>query len=96
MVRCLPGEDATNGFFVSCFVRSTLDGHRVNDRRKRKRMMEDKEEDSDKEKGDEEGDQGVEPVATESRKKKKKIKKKKNVKVKERHYFIHIRFAHSL
>ena len=21
LVRCLPGEDATNGFFVSCFVR---------------------------------------------------------------------------
>jgi putative methyltransferase len=21
VVRCLPGEDATNGFFVSCFVR---------------------------------------------------------------------------
>jgi putative methyltransferase len=21
LIRCLPGEDATNGFFVSCFVR---------------------------------------------------------------------------
>jgi hypothetical protein len=21
LVRCLPGEDATNGFFVSCFIR---------------------------------------------------------------------------
>lgn len=21
VVRCMPGEDATNGFFVSCFVR---------------------------------------------------------------------------
>ncbi|KAJ3917093.1 S-adenosyl-L-methionine-dependent methyltransferase [Lentinula edodes] len=24
LVRCLPGEDATNGFFVSCFVRSSV------------------------------------------------------------------------
>ncbi|KAF8150771.1 S-adenosyl-L-methionine-dependent methyltransferase [Crassisporium funariophilum] len=24
LVRCLPGEDATNGFFVSCFVKGTL------------------------------------------------------------------------
>ena len=23
MVRCSPGEDATNGFFVSCFVRQS-------------------------------------------------------------------------
>ncbi|KAF9064180.1 S-adenosyl-L-methionine-dependent methyltransferase [Rhodocollybia butyracea] len=84
MVRCLPGEDATNGFFVSCFVRRTSDGDRVNDHRKRKRMMED--EDEDKEKDDEEVDHGAEPVATEPRKKKKKkIKKKKNVKIYESH-----------
>ncbi|KAL1669099.1 S-adenosyl-L-methionine-dependent methyltransferase [Schizophyllum commune] len=25
LIRCLPGEDATNGFFVSCFVRRTDD-----------------------------------------------------------------------
>lgn len=23
LIRCSPGEDATNGFFVSCFIRST-------------------------------------------------------------------------
>jgi len=23
LIRCLPGEDATNGFFVSCFVRDS-------------------------------------------------------------------------
>ena len=23
LVRCLPGEDATNGFFVSCFVKES-------------------------------------------------------------------------
>ena len=26
MVRCSPGEDATNGFFVSCFVRQSQGG----------------------------------------------------------------------
>ena len=26
VVRCSPGEDATNGFFVSCFVRQSQDG----------------------------------------------------------------------
>lgn len=25
LVRCLPGEDATNGFFVSCFIRVSDD-----------------------------------------------------------------------
>ncbi|EEB87488.1 hypothetical protein MPER_15146, partial [Moniliophthora perniciosa FA553] len=29
LVRCMPGEDATNGFFVSCFVRQeTSNGNR--------------------------------------------------------------------
>jgi len=43
LVRCSPGEDATNGFFVSCFVRSQkrkLDVVRDHDhvaRKKRKR-----------------------------------------------------------
>jgi hypothetical protein len=33
LIRCSPGEDATNGFFVSCFVRAS----NREDTRKRKR-----------------------------------------------------------
>ncbi|KAJ4480079.1 S-adenosyl-L-methionine-dependent methyltransferase [Lentinula aciculospora] len=37
LVRCLPGEDATNGFFVSCFVRKTSEQeHSAYQDRKRK------------------------------------------------------------
>jgi len=28
VVRCIPGEDATNGFFVSCFIRKSKDRKR--------------------------------------------------------------------
>ncbi|KAG6909942.1 hypothetical protein DXG01_014211 [Tephrocybe rancida] len=28
LVRCSPGDDATNGFFVSCFVRSLSSGEK--------------------------------------------------------------------
>jgi len=47
LIRCLPGEDATNGFFVSCFVKSkksvtrkreaSNDGH-AGDKKRRKRQ----------------------------------------------------------
>jgi len=29
VIRCLPGEDATNGFFVSCFVKKSPGKRRV-------------------------------------------------------------------
>jgi len=29
VIRCLPGEDATNGFFVACFVKNPLKKRRV-------------------------------------------------------------------
>lgn len=35
MVRCSPGEDATNGFFVSCFVRQSQGGLTKLGKRKR-------------------------------------------------------------
>ncbi|KAF9453472.1 S-adenosyl-L-methionine-dependent methyltransferase [Macrolepiota fuliginosa MF-IS2] len=46
VVRCLPGEDATNGFFVSCFIRKSKDGKRkaqhqnTMSRKKRKSVVE--------------------------------------------------------
>lgn len=47
LVRCVPGEDATNGFFVSCFVRIGVDGGpRDENIRKRKLSDEDLEEDA--------------------------------------------------
>lgn len=36
LIRCMPGEDATNGFFVSCFVRKTVKRKR-NEHSERKR-----------------------------------------------------------
>jgi putative methyltransferase len=41
LVRCLPGEDATNGFFVSCFIKHEDNVDSFTDRaRKRKVEME--------------------------------------------------------
>ncbi|KAF5359423.1 hypothetical protein D9756_003304 [Leucocoprinus leucothites] len=40
-IRCLPGEDATNGFFVTCFVRMSAGKKRMQDegdRRKKKKL----------------------------------------------------------
>ena len=53
LVRCLPGEDATNGFFVSCFVkipedlpldnkcrkRKVIDSNSPRERKKKKKAM---------------------------------------------------------
>ncbi|KAF5326872.1 hypothetical protein D9619_004374 [Psilocybe cf. subviscida] len=36
LVRCLPGEDATNGFFVSCFVRADAESEGDPNSKKRK------------------------------------------------------------
>ena len=59
LVRCLPGEDATNGFFVSCFIRNTGTAKR-------------KAEDGDEE--EEEGDGHPAPAIKPKKKKKKKKK----------------------
>ncbi|KAG7089845.1 hypothetical protein E1B28_011490 [Marasmius oreades] len=44
LVRCMPGDDKTNGFFVSCFIRNEVSDEPVlrNDARKSKRRLEDK------------------------------------------------------
>ncbi|KAJ7722752.1 S-adenosyl-L-methionine-dependent methyltransferase [Mycena maculata] len=65
LIRCSPGEDATNGFFVSCFVRGVAQS------KKRKVDTQDDEED--------EGDEGVEVTEMSKRKKKKKKKQKQSI-----------------
>ncbi|KAE9408379.1 S-adenosyl-L-methionine-dependent methyltransferase [Gymnopus androsaceus JB14] len=74
VVRCLPGEDATNGFFVSCFVRSSADDEQEQAPKGcRKRKIEDLSEEESEE---------IANPETVSEGKKKKKKKKKNTKSK--------------
>ena len=35
VIRCVPGEDLTNGFFVSCFIRTPIDTHNSQKRKAR-------------------------------------------------------------
>ncbi|KAJ7678521.1 S-adenosyl-L-methionine-dependent methyltransferase [Mycena rosella] len=64
LIRCSPGEDATNGFFVSCFMRCTAEAKVPN---KRKAEAQDEEE---------EVQEGAEVAGPPKRKKKKKSKSK--------------------
>ncbi|KIK62541.1 hypothetical protein GYMLUDRAFT_42004 [Collybiopsis luxurians FD-317 M1] len=91
LIRCLPGEDATNGFFVSCFVRGSSSSSKGLERKgKRKRgsghvdadgEADEEESDGDGD-GDGDGDEGGEGDGedkdgdVEQRPRKKKGKKK--------------------
>lgn len=67
VVRCEPGEDATNGFFVACFERASS----------RKRKAGDDEDDHDHDRNaDLDADNTVEPSQSPAKKKRKKKKKK--------------------
>lgn len=63
VVRCSPGEDATNGFFVSLFVRRDVDENTIPLEEARKR------------KATEEGPDSSEPRVNKRKKKKRKAKK---------------------
>ncbi|KAJ9121711.1 hypothetical protein QFC22_002331 [Naganishia vaughanmartiniae] len=77
VIRCVPGEDHTNGFFVSCFIRGEAQGAAD---QKRKRST-DEEENDDVLSNDEEvgvaEDEGDGPKTISSRKQKKNKRKKK-------------------
>ncbi|KAJ9102469.1 hypothetical protein QFC21_002869 [Naganishia friedmannii] len=78
VIRCVPGEDHTNGFFVSCFIKGDASG--TTDQ-KRKRSTEEDEEDADVLSADGEvgagEDEAPEATAISSRKQKKNKRKKK-------------------
>ncbi|KAI0784165.1 S-adenosyl-L-methionine-dependent methyltransferase [Abortiporus biennis] len=70
LLRCSPGDDATNGFFVSLFVRHTVESDEM-PLESRKRKV------TDQDDGASEGDERA-PKGTNSQRKKKKKKKTKN------------------
>lgn len=82
VVRCVPGEDHTNGFFVSCFIKKGSSTEMTN--QKRKRTMDNEADMNEGEEEDENGapDASLEPglsaVISNKQKKKNKRKKKKN------------------
>lgn len=88
VIRCVPGEDHTNGFFVSCFIKKDSSSDSGIQKRKRRAVNDgDVTDDEDEEVADLEGHEAtVEAAASSgtsatSNKKKKKNKRKKQKKV---------------
>lgn len=81
LIRCLPGEDATNGFFVSCFVRRMEDEMEDGEGSEGKKATAQqptskkrKAEDADPTQADETAQQGGTTAPAKRKKKKKKAK----------------------
>ncbi|KAL0577649.1 hypothetical protein V5O48_004338 [Marasmius crinis-equi] len=68
LVRCMPGDDKTNGFFVSCFIRDTSSGEEHTVDKPHKRKLKNESDELDEGEGAQIGDG--------PRKKKRKKKKK--------------------
>ncbi|KAL1697648.1 S-adenosyl-L-methionine-dependent methyltransferase [Schizophyllum commune] len=76
LIRCLPGEDATNGFFVSCFVRRT-DDEVVEEAEDAKEKNTTSRTSSGKKRKAEDAEPAAQQGSTDAQAKRKKKKKKK-------------------